>query len=128
MAALATTSSAAAAVPTCSAGPWLTVAAPALPPTTRWPTSTGPGGDTLNLADLLIGESAGNLDNYLHFSSVGGSTVVQISATGGFAAGFNASAIDQTITLQNVDLGAATQNTQQVIDQLLSNGNLTVNG
>ena len=90
--------------------------------------TTGPGGDTLNLADLLIGESAGNLDNYLRFSSVGGSTVVQISATGGFAAGFNASAIDQTITLQNVDLGAATQNTQQIIDQLLSNGNLTVNG
>ena len=91
--------------------------------------TTGAGGDSLNLSDLLVGENAGNLDNYLHFSSVGTGTVVQISATGGFAAGFNAGAIDQTITLQGVDLGAAgTLNTQQIIDQLLANGNLKVNG
>ncbi len=89
----------------------------------------GVGGDSLNLADLLIGENAANLDNYLHFSSVGSSTVVQISSGGGFAAGFNAGAIDQTITLQNVDLSnAGTQNTQQIIDQLLADGNLKVGG
>ncbi|KNZ31847.1 MAG: hypothetical protein AD742_15315 [Methylibium sp. NZG] len=91
--------------------------------------TNGPGGDSLNLADLLVAENAGNLDDYLHFSTVGNSTVVQISATGGFAAGFNAGAIDQTITLQGVDLSAAgTQNTQQIINQLLTNGSLTVGG
>ncbi|MET0333078.1 MAG: VCBS domain-containing protein, partial [Rhizobacter sp.] len=93
------------------------------------------GGDVLDLRDLLQGETAlgaatGNLTSYLHFATVGSDTVIQISSNGGFSGGFNAGAIDQTITLQNVDLTAAgTFSTdQQIIQDLLSKSKLLVDG
>ncbi|MFT3666276.1 Ig-like domain-containing protein [Piscinibacter sp.] len=93
-------------------------------------------GDVLDLRDLLIGEShalntvgnfattagnngtnalvttadAGNLSNYLHFSTVvnGGttSTVIEISSTGQFSSGYAGSKVDQVITLAGVNLTA----------------------
>ena len=93
------------------------------------------GGDVLDLRDLLQGEAAaaggpGNLGNYLHFSAAGGDTVIQISSSGGYSSGFNASRTDQTITLQGVDLTAAGAFTtdQQIIQDLLSKSKLLVDG
>lgn len=84
------------------------------------------GGDVLDLRDLLVGESAGSLSNYLHIESSGGNTVVQVSSTGGFTSGnFNAAAVDQTITLAGVDLMGG-QASEQVIQDLLSRGKLII--
>jgi len=37
-----------------------------------------------------VGNSAGNLANYLHFEKTADGTVIHISTTGGFAGGFSA--------------------------------------
>jgi len=93
------------------------------------------GGDVLDLRDLLQGETlagaaTGNLTSFLHFAKVGSDTVIQISSSGGFSGGFNPGAIDQSITLQGVDLTAAgTLSTdQQIIQDLLSKSKLLVDG
>jgi len=101
------------------------------------------GGDVLDLRDLLQGErvgannGAGNLADYLHFVVSGGSTIIHISHTGGFAgdshaigAGYSSAAETQRIILNGVDLqatyaGAATD--QQIITLLLNNSKLIVN-
>jgi Ca2+-binding RTX toxin-like protein len=91
------------------------------------------GGDVLDLRDLLQGEEhfgtdPGNLDSYLHFEHTQSGTVIQVSSSGGFAGGFNAGAVDQTITLQGqwVDLtaGGALSPDQQIIQDLLATGKL----
>jgi Ca2+-binding RTX toxin-like protein len=88
------------------------------------------GGDILDLRDLLQGETgnAVNLTNFLHFSQVGADVVVQVSSNGGFAAGFNAGAIDQSITMQgqwaNLTAGGAFSSDQQIIQDLLTKGKL----
>lgn len=90
------------------------------------------GGDVLDLRDLLQGEShqgnsVGNLLSFIHFQSTGGDTTVQISSGGGFASGYNAGAVDQTIVLQGADLTAAGSLTDaQVIQNLLTAGKLQV--
>ncbi|KQV83523.1 S-layer family protein [Rhizobacter sp. Root1221] len=93
------------------------------------------GGDVLDLRDLLQGETSvgaasGNLTNYLHFDTSGGTTTIQISSSGGFSGGYNAGAVDQSITLQNVDLSAAGAFTtdQQIIQDLLTKSKLVVDG
>ncbi len=95
--------------------------------------AAGAGGDVLDFRDLLQGETlagaaTGNLTSYLHFAVVGSDTVIQISSNGGFSGGFNAGAIDQTITLQNVDLTAAGTFTtdQQIIQDLMSKSKLLI--
>ncbi|WP_323002844.1 retention module-containing protein [Denitromonas sp.] len=87
--------------------------------------------DSLDLRDLLVGESQGvdqlgNLESYLHFEVSGSNTVVHVSSTGGFAGGYNPSATDQSITLNGVDLslGGTLGSDQQVIQDLLSKGKL----
>jgi Ca2+-binding RTX toxin-like protein len=87
-----------------------------------------PNSDRLDLRDLLVGEShggtdAGNLGNYLHFEQSGTATVIKISTSGGFASGYNAGAVDQQITLNNVDLTSLGSD-QQIIQNLLTNGKL----
>jgi Ca2+-binding RTX toxin-like protein len=88
------------------------------------------GGDRLDLRDLLQGETdnAVDLTSYLHFSQSGADVVVQVSSSGGFAGGFNAGAVDQTITLQGqwADLTASggLSSDQQIIQDLLSKGKL----
>ena len=109
--------------------------------------NTPHGGDVLDLRDLLVGEShaantvalpasiglnnaltitsnEGNLANYLHFSSVGGNTVVEISSTGGFASSYSPAAVDQVITLTGMNLVGSFTSDQQVINDLLQRGKL----
>jgi surface adhesion protein len=92
------------------------------------------GGDVLDLRDLLQGESlasgvVGNLTSYIHLTASGSDTVIQLSSGGGFASGFNAGAIDQTVVLQGVDLtSAGTLSDQQIIQDLLTRGKLVVDG
>ena len=86
------------------------------------------GGDVLDLRDLLTAENSavgtGNLSSYLHFEKLGADTVVHVSSTGEFAAGFNAAKEVQTITLTGVDLVTGYANDQQIIASLLSNNKL----
>ena len=88
------------------------------------------GGDVLDFRDLLQGENhatgVGNLASYLHFEVVGGNTVVHVSATGEYAAGFNAANDVQKITLTGVDLVTGFANDQAVIQNLLTNNKLIV--
>lgn len=95
--------------------------------------TAGTGGDTLDLRDLLTGETAGtdqaaadNLATYLHFTEVGGNVVVQVDPNGGtFAA-------TQTITFEGVSisslegaLGLASGATDAaIIKAMLEQGNL----
>ncbi|MDL2337846.1 MAG: Ig-like domain-containing protein, partial [Pseudomonadota bacterium] len=105
-------------------------------------------GDVLDLRDLLVGEShaangvalpgsiglnnaitvtpnEGNLANFLHFSTVAGDTVVEISSHGGFTAGtYNPAAVDQVITLAGLNLVGSFSNDHQVINDLLQRGKL----
>jgi VCBS repeat-containing protein len=108
-------------------------------------------GDVLDLRDLLVGEThaantvtlpstigtnnaatitadAGNLGNYLHFSVTGGNTVVEISSTGGFSAGYNSGAVDQVITITGVNLVGSFANDNQVLNDLLKRGKLLTDG
>jgi hypothetical protein len=93
-------------------------------------TLTAPTTDVLDLRDLLIGENqttgpTGNLTSFLHFEKTGSDTTVHISTTGGFVAGFQASAEDQVIVLQGIDLVTpASGNDQQIIQTLLNNHKL----
>ncbi|WP_353325968.1 VCBS domain-containing protein, partial [Chitiniphilus shinanonensis] len=91
--------------------------------------------DKLDLRDLLQGElhsdgNIGNLTNYLRLETVpntgggGSSTVIHISHDGGFSGGYNLAAEDQTIVLQNVDLGANDTTNAAVIQDLLNKGKL----
>ena len=82
----------------------------------------GSGGDVLQLADLLIGETddAATLDAYLDISSDGLSSTIVVDADG---VGSDA---DLTITLQGVDLTSLGANDQQIIQQLLNDNNLFV--
>ncbi len=109
--------------------------------------NTPHAGDVLDLRDLLVGESHaantvalpasiglnnaltitandGNLVNYLHFSMVGGNTVVEISSTGGFTSSYTPAAVDQVITLTGLNLVGSFSNDQQVINDLLQRGKL----
>ena len=105
-------------------------------------------GDVLDLRDLLVGESHtanvsslpstigltnaltitadnGNLGNYLHFSTSGSNTVVEVSSSGGFTSGtYNSAAVDQVITLNGVNLIGSFTTDAQVINDLLKNGKL----
>ncbi|PHV12323.1 retention module-containing protein [Chitinimonas sp. BJB300] len=92
-------------------------------------------GDKLDLRDLLqgedhLGESAGNLSNYLHFEYSNGRTVVHVSSDGGFANGvYDSSKENQSIVLQSVDLtvndaGARLLNDNAIIQDLLRNNRL----
>ncbi|WP_460997383.1 Ig-like domain-containing protein [Simiduia litorea] len=79
-------------------------------------------GDVLDLSDLLIGEESGDLLDYLQFSVVDGNTYISVDANAG--ASFETG---QVIILQGLDLTAAgTLTNQQIIDDLLTGGNLYV--
>ncbi|MDO9003047.1 MAG: type I secretion C-terminal target domain-containing protein, partial [Aquabacterium sp.] len=97
------------------------------------------GGDVLDLRDLLQGENttggSGNLHNYLDFdTSTAGTTVVRVSATGGFTNGTYTSGQEtQRIVLEGVnirtDIGLAANATDdQIIVKLLQQNKLLVDG
>ncbi|HEY7775577.1 MAG TPA: type I secretion C-terminal target domain-containing protein, partial [Kineobactrum sp.] len=83
------------------------------------------GNDVLDLRDLLLGEKAEGADliNYLSISSDGTDTVIDISVSGGFNAG--GAPIDQTITLEGIDL-VGTSDLATVIQGMLDSGKLSV--
>jgi Ca2+-binding RTX toxin-like protein len=85
----------------------------------------GVGGDVLDLSDMLQGEDLASLDDFLNFSYDGlsGDTTISIDVDG--SSGTFESA--QEIVLSGVDLSAnGTLNDQQILDNLLNNGNLIV--
>jgi VCBS repeat-containing protein len=109
----------------------------------------GYSGDVIDLRDLLVGEThqanvitfpnaggaltitadVGNLGNYLHFSTVSGNTVIEISSTGAFGTGGYASTkVDQVITLSNVNLLAGFSSDAQVIEDLFKRGKIITDG
>lgn len=100
---------------------------------TRLPSA---GGDIIDLRDLLAGETAGTLENYLEFSFAGSgsaaTTTIHVSSTGAFAGGtHSAAAEDQTIVLSGVDLRTSlglgnTATDTQIISTLLTQGKLIV--
>jgi hypothetical protein len=82
-------------------------------------------GDVLNLADLLVDESAGNLADYLHFEQSDPDTVVlHVSSNGGFSGGYQASVEDQTIILENFSLDGLGTTDTEIIDALIAGNNL----
>jgi Ca2+-binding RTX toxin-like protein len=83
----------------------------------------GAGGDVLNLADLLQGEDgmdALGLSNYLHFTSNGTDTTIEVT-TGGAGA-----VVDQYIVMEGVgDLTVnGTVSDQAIIQSMLTNNKL----
>jgi hypothetical protein len=94
------------------------------------PAVAGSGGDVLDLRDLLLGENhvsgTGNLAQFLSFEFDGSDTIVHVSSTGGFGAGYNIAKEDQTITLTGVNLVNGLTNDQLVIQQLLTDQKLIV--
>ncbi|GAB5451585.1 MAG: Calx-beta domain-containing protein [Halioglobus sp.] len=88
------------------------------------------GQDALDVRDLLQlegegpGNSVGNLLEYLHVTEDAGNTVLHISSEGGFSGGvFDAGEVNQTITLQGVDLVGGNA-VADVIEDMLSSGRL----
>ncbi len=85
-------------------------------------------GDKLDVADLLQGENASNLTNYLHFTydSTKMSTTVHISSDGGYSGGYTASATDQQILLNGINL-VNSNSDADIITQLKAAGYLITN-
>jgi len=86
---------------------------------------TAAGTDVLDLRDLLqnefhMGSDVGNLDSYLHFTTSGGNTIIDVKPTG---VGGN---VTQEIVLYGVDLShnGALGSDAQIIQNLLQNGKL----
>ncbi|HEY0906695.1 MAG TPA: calcium-binding protein, partial [Methylophilus sp.] len=91
------------------------------------PASLTQGGDVLDLRDLLQGENAGNLENYLHFEKSGSDTIIHVSANGGYAndahaisGSFSSSNTTQQIVLSGVDLTAGQTSDAAVIANLMA--------
>ena len=87
--------------------------------------TVGVGGDVLDLSDMLQNEDMASLDSYLNFSydSGSGNTTISIDIDGDSGSFETA----QQIVLTGVDLTAnGTLSDQQILDNLLNNGNLVV--
>jgi Ca2+-binding RTX toxin-like protein len=85
----------------------------------------GVDGDVLDLSDMLQGEDLASLDGYLNFSYDGasGNTTISVDVDG--SSGSFESA--QEIVLSGIDLTVnGTLSDQQILDNLLNNGNLIV--
>jgi len=89
--------------------------------------SVSQGGDILDVRDLLQGENAGNLVNYIHFEKSGSDTIVHISSNGGFATdahnvsgSFSSGNTTQQIVLSGVDLTTGQTSDAAIISNLLS--------
>ncbi|MEG3755582.1 type I secretion C-terminal target domain-containing protein, partial [Psychromonas arctica] len=94
--------------------------------------SVAGGADIIDLAELLNGEgkigtsSAGNLSNFLHFEFDGTDTILYISADGDFQGGYATAEVDQSIIFSGVDITEGLSSDQDIIENLLANGNLLV--
>jgi len=93
--------------------------------------TTTANGDTLDLRDLLQGESAVNIDQFLQVTTTGNTSTLHISSTGGFTAGASTSAVeDHTITLTDnnlaISLGLAGSSSAALVAALLKQGNVVI--
>ncbi len=86
---------------------------------------TAAGADVLDLRDLLqnefhMGSDVGNLDSFLHFTTSGGNTIIDVKPTG------VGGSVTQEIVLYGVDLShnGALGSDAQIIQNLLQNGKL----
>ena len=87
--------------------------------------TAGANGDVLDLSDMLQGENPASLVDYLDFNynATTGETTVSIDVDGNSGL-FETS---QQIVLSDIDLTANnTLSNQDILDNLLSNGNLIV--
>ncbi|MDA8752765.1 type I secretion C-terminal target domain-containing protein [Halieaceae bacterium] len=86
------------------------------------------GNDSLDLRDLLTGEEAtDDLSSYLNVTFDGANTVIEVSTSGAFKGNpSDAGAVDQTITLEGVDLVGGIDDVNQVIQSMLDSGKLTI--
>jgi Ca2+-binding RTX toxin-like protein len=92
------------------------------------------GGDVLDLRDLLSGESANTIQNFLDVQTSATQTVIRISPSGGFANGTFAAAADtQEIVLEGVNLRDvnaigldATASSKDILNQLIKQGKLLI--
>ncbi|HSH87933.1 MAG TPA: calcium-binding protein, partial [Methylophilus sp.] len=85
--------------------------------------------DSLDLRDLLTGESSNNILQYLDISIQGGSTEIRISSAGNFTGGnYNSAEEDARIVLSNTNLYTATgtNNEAQLIGYLAQHNNLLI--
>ena len=84
--------------------------------------------DALDLAELLVDEQAGAIDDFLHAepSASGDDTILHVSTGGGFDGDYanNAGQENQTITLEGVSMDG--QSSQDFINGLIQNGNLHI--
>ena len=78
---------------------------------------SGPGGDVLDLSDVLIGEENNALDQYLSFNFAGGDSTVEIRPQSG-------GDITQTVKLAGVDLSTLGNTDAEIINNLINDGNL----
>ena len=77
----------------------------------------GLGGDVLDLRDVLTDED--HLDQYLNFSASGDDTVLEIKAD---ASGN----VTQKVTLEGITLSSLGDNNNDIINNLLNDGNLQI--
>ena len=82
--------------------------------------TVGPGGDTLDFADLLQGEDSGNLSDYLSIASDGVDTTITVDADG------VGGDTDLTVVLEGVDLTALGADQAAILQQMIDDGNLTI--
>ncbi|MEC7839433.1 MAG: tandem-95 repeat protein [Chlamydiota bacterium] len=81
----------------------------------------GPGGDVIDLSNMLFNEENGVLTDYLDFTVVGPDTLLDISVDGDLT-------IEAQINFDNVDLsdGGALATDLAIINALIADGNLVV--
>ncbi len=81
--------------------------------------SVGAGGDILDLHSLLSGEENTTADQFIHFRTEGSDTIIDVSVVAG-------GDVIQQIVLENTDLSPLGNTDQEIIEQLLSDGQLTL--
>jgi hypothetical protein len=89
--------------------------------------ASGASGDVIDLRSLLQGATPGHYQDFININVVAGTTTLRISSTGGYGAGYNAAATDQTIQLNGVDVTVGNNGFLiNSLNDLVTNGNLLV--
>ena len=78
---------------------------------------SGVGGDVLDLSDVLIGEENNALDQYLSFNFASGDSIIEIRSQAG-------GDVLQKVKLEGVDLSGLGNTDADIINKLISDGNL----
>jgi len=81
----------------------------------------GPAGDVLDLSDLLVGEDAASVSNYLAFSVVTGDSIIAVDAQG--KGDFERS---YKVVLEGIDVSLLGDSNATIASKLISDGNLQI--